>query len=73
MNILLIIVSLLIGYVIFMMSFYLLAKVIFQKIELTEEEEYLYAREALEAKRMKEIRNTKRDKALRFGKEPQAA
>ena len=69
MNALLIISSLVMGYVVFMMGFYLLAKFIFPKIEVTEEEEFSNAREALEAKRLREARAAKRSNIYRFNKE----
>jgi len=69
MNFLLIIASLLIGYVVFMMSFYLLAKWIFPKIEVTEEEEYTTALQALEAKQLKASRQSRRAKIYRFNKQ----
>jgi hypothetical protein len=69
MNILLIISSLLMGYIVFMMSFYLLAKWIFPKIDVTEEEEYSNALEALEAKKLKAARHSKRNKVYRFNRQ----
>lgn len=69
MSFLLIISSLLTGYVVFMMSFYLLAKWIFPKIDVTEEEEYSNALEALEAKKLKAARYSKRTRIYRFNKQ----
>ena len=69
MTFLLIISSLLIGYIVFMMSFYLLAKWIFPKIDVTEEEEYSNALEALEAKKLRAARHSKRTRIYRFNRQ----
>lgn len=69
MTFLLIISSLVAGYIVFMMSFYLLAKWIFPKIDVTEEEEYSNALEALEAKKLRASRQSKRTRIYRFNKQ----
>jgi hypothetical protein len=69
MDLLLIILSMLIGYIVFMASFYLLSKWFFPKIDVTEEEEYAHALEALEAKKIKESRRSKRTGIYRLNKQ----
>lgn len=69
MNFLLIISSFFTAYVIFMMSFYLLAKWIFPKLDVSEEEEYSKALEALEAKKLRAARHSKRTRIYRFNKQ----
>ncbi len=69
MTFLLIISSLLIGYIVFMMSFYVLAKWIFPKIDVTEEQEYSNALEVLEAKRLRATRHSKRTRIYRFNRQ----
>jgi len=76
MNIIIILFSLLAGYLFFMMSFYLLARVLFPRIEhspaedvVTEQMEIRRIEAKLETKRM-----AKRNKAsYRFNKQPQVA
>jgi hypothetical protein len=69
MNILVMISVLFCGYVLFMGSFYLLAKWLFPKIDVSEEEEYSNALEVFEAKKLKEVRHAKRNKIYRFNKQ----
>jgi hypothetical protein len=69
MNLLLIISSFLTAYIVFMMSFYLLAKWMFPKIEVSEEEEYNNALEALEAKKLRAARHSRRSRIYRFNKQ----
>jgi len=69
MDFIIIISALLAGYIVFMMSFYLLAKWIFPKIDVSEEEEYSKALEALEAKKRRAERHSKRSRVYRFNKQ----
>jgi len=75
MNIIIILFSLLAGYLFFMMSFYLLARVLFPRIEhsqaedvVTEQMEIRKIEAKLEAKRL-----AKRKTSYRFNKQPQVA
>jgi hypothetical protein len=69
MNALVIVSVLFFGYVLFMLSFYLLAKLLFPKIDVSEEEEYSNALEVFEAKKLKEIRRARRGRIYRFNKQ----
>jgi len=70
-DILLILLALLSGYILFMASFYLLVKLIFRKVNVSEEQEYLQALELLEEKRRKQTRYAKRSRS--YGLTNQAA
>jgi hypothetical protein len=69
MNALIIVSVLFFGYMIFMLSFYLLAKWLFPKIDVSEEEEYSNALEVFEAKKLKQVRHARRGKMYRFNKQ----
>jgi len=52
-----------------MMSFYLLAMCLFRKLDVSEEEEYSKALEALEAKKLRAARQSKRARIYRLNKQ----
>jgi hypothetical protein len=52
-----------------MASFYVLAKWLFPKIDVSEEEEYSNALEVLEQKKLKEVRQSRRHRIYRFNKQ----
>jgi hypothetical protein len=69
MNILVMISALFFGYLVFMASFYVLAKWLFPKIDVSEEEEYSNALEVFEQKKLKEVRQSRRSRIYRFNKQ----
>lgn len=72
MSALIIVFSLLIGYLFFMMSFYLLAKALFPKMENAPEEDSL--QEKLEIRKQESARLERANtKSFRFNKQPQVA
>ncbi len=72
MSALIIIFSLLIGYVFFMMSFYLLAKALFPKVEHVQEEDNLL--ETIEIRKQESARLERANsQSFRFNKQPQVA
>ena len=74
MSALIIVFSLLIGYVFFMMSFYLLAKVLFPKMEQSQDEEVFLAKTKMQMHKHASAR-VKRLQSKSFGldKQPQVA
>lgn len=59
-NVLIIVSSLVGGYILFLTSFYFLAKLMFPKVDVSQEKEYMRAIEILEEKRRRQARNPRR-------------
>ncbi|MBA4144405.1 MAG: hypothetical protein DI538_22455 [Azospira oryzae] len=72
MSALIIVFSLLIGYVFFMMSFYLLAKVLFPKMEQSQEEEVFLAKTEMHKHVPARVKRSQ-SKSFGLSKQPQVA